>query len=151
MNSEDDIRSRYPLHYLVWSDDKDGLKRYLKQDTKVGREVVTLALTPPQANLELKDPRGRTPLMLAVTLGFKKCARILLNHNACVNVTDATGFNGRTGQCSAMSHPYCLYCSSPRSRLPHGPRVHPRRLRAEGSTTILEGGEGYSQPPLEDM
>lgn len=32
--------------------------------------------------------------MLAVTLGHKKCARILLNHNASVNVTDHSGFNG---------------------------------------------------------
>ena len=43
--------------------------------------------------MEQKDPRGRTPVMLAVTLGHKKCAQILLNHNASVNVTDATGFN----------------------------------------------------------
>lgn len=32
--------------------------------------------------------------MLAVTLGHKKCAQILLNHKASVNVTDSTGFNG---------------------------------------------------------
>ena len=45
-------------------------------------------------NLEQKDIRSRTPLMLAAALDHKECVRILLDHNALVNVTDHTGFNG---------------------------------------------------------
>lgn len=79
MFDKDEIKYRFPLHYCVWLDDKEGLKKQLK--------------TQPKPNLEQKDPRGRTALMLAVTLGHKKCAQILLNHKASVNVTDSTGFN----------------------------------------------------------
>ncbi|CAG0882410.1 unnamed protein product [Darwinula stevensoni] len=36
--------------------------------------------------IEQKDPRGRTPLMLAVTLGHLESAKVLLEHNANVNI-----------------------------------------------------------------
>lgn len=75
----DQIKIRFPLHFYVWNNDIDGLKKYLK--------------SPSKPNLEQKDPRGRTALMLAVTLEHKKCAQILLNHSASVNVTDESGFN----------------------------------------------------------
>ena len=35
-----------------------------------------------QYDRELKDPRGRTPLHLAVTLGHTKCAQLLVEHGA---------------------------------------------------------------------
>ncbi|OTF78248.1 ankyrin repeat domain containing protein [Euroglyphus maynei] len=41
-------------------------------------------------NLEQKDFRQRTPLMLATALDHKECVRILLDHNALVNVVDHT-------------------------------------------------------------
>lgn len=47
-----------------------------------------------QVNLEQKDPRGRTPLMLAVALGHTDCIRFLLSMNANVNIEDSQGFNG---------------------------------------------------------
>ena len=79
--SSEEIRKAYPLHYLIWEDDFGELKKYLR--------------THPNCNVEQLDPRGRTPLMLAVTLNFKKCAKILMNNNALVNVTDSSGFNGK--------------------------------------------------------
>ena len=30
-----EIKYRYPLHYYVWMDDKVGLKKHLKQQSKV--------------------------------------------------------------------------------------------------------------------
>lgn len=81
-DSQDDVRNRLPLHYLVWKNDFDELKKFLKKNPKI--------------NVELLDPRGRSPLMLAVTLGYKKCAKILMNNNALVNVTDSSGFNGNS-------------------------------------------------------
>ena len=35
-----------------------------------------------QHDIELKDPRGRTPLHLAVTLGHLESTRVLLRHGA---------------------------------------------------------------------
>ncbi|GBN40890.1 Ankyrin repeat domain-containing protein 13D [Araneus ventricosus] len=44
-------------------------------------------------DVEKKDPRGRTPLLLAVTLGRLECTRILLKYNANVNVENKEGFS----------------------------------------------------------
>jgi ankyrin repeat domain-containing protein 13 len=45
--------------------------------------------------VEKKDPRGRTPLMLAVTMGHKESVRVLLNHGASVNMENREGWNGK--------------------------------------------------------
>lgn len=71
----------YPIHWLVWHNSVKQLEKLL---TSKGCP-----------NIEEKDPRGRTPLMLAVTLGHLDCATILLKHNANVNIEDAFGFNGK--------------------------------------------------------
>ncbi|KAH7646268.1 ankyrin repeat domain containing protein [Dermatophagoides farinae] len=80
MLTEDDIQQRYPLHTFVWKNSHSQLKDYLSLHSK-------------DVNLEQKDIRSRTPLMLAAALDHKECVRILLDHNALVNVTDHTGFN----------------------------------------------------------
>lgn len=41
------------------------------------------------------DPRGRTPLELAVSLGHLESARVLLRHNANVGRENANGWTGR--------------------------------------------------------
>lgn len=49
-----------------------------------------------QMDLECLDPRGRTPLHLAVTLGHLDCARLLLQQGADVSKEN---HNGWTGEC----------------------------------------------------
>lgn len=49
-----------------------------------------------QTDLESLDPRGRTPLHLAVTLGYLDCARVLLQQGADVSKENR---NGWTGEC----------------------------------------------------
>ncbi|XP_074535327.1 ankyrin repeat domain-containing protein 13B isoform X2 [Halichoeres trimaculatus] len=58
---------RYPIHYLVWHNKHRQLEKALANE---------------QVDLESLDPRGRTPLHLAVTLGHLECARVLLQHGA---------------------------------------------------------------------
>lgn len=55
-------------------------------------ELLTINLL--QKLIEDRDTRNRTPLLLAATLGHFQCARILMSHNANVNVEDSYGFNG---------------------------------------------------------
>lgn len=44
--------------------------------------------------MELHDNRGRTPLMLAVTLGHTDSAIVLLQHEANVNTENTQGWSG---------------------------------------------------------
>ncbi|XP_068271956.1 ankyrin repeat domain-containing protein 13B isoform X2 [Nyctibius grandis] len=67
----------YPLHYLVWHNRARDLDRELS--TK-------------QADIEQLDPRGRTPLHLATTLGHLECARVLLKHGADVGKENRSGW-----------------------------------------------------------
>ena len=46
-----------------------------------------------QKLVEKRDIRGRTPLMLSVSLGHFECAKLLMNSNANVNIDDDHGFN----------------------------------------------------------
>ncbi|OXB55724.1 UNVERIFIED_CONTAM: hypothetical protein H355_012340 [Colinus virginianus] len=46
----------------------------------------------PQHDVELTDPRGRTPLELAVSLGHLESVRVLLRHNANVGRENANGW-----------------------------------------------------------
>lgn len=66
--SEDEIRSKWPLHWLVWKDDHKALKRLLAETESL--------------DLERLDPRGRTPLHLAVSLSRVSCSAHLLQANA---------------------------------------------------------------------
>ncbi|XP_047248613.1 ankyrin repeat domain-containing protein 13B isoform X2 [Girardinichthys multiradiatus] len=70
--------SRYPVHYLVWHNKHRQLEKELA--------------TSEQTDLEPLDPRGRTPLHLAVTLGHLECARVLLQHGADVSKENRNGW-----------------------------------------------------------
>uniref|UniRef100_A0A8C5PUD5 Ankyrin repeat domain 13B n=1 Tax=Leptobrachium leishanense TaxID=445787 RepID=A0A8C5PUD5_9ANUR len=69
--------SRYPLHYLVWHNKYRELEKELSDK---------------QEQLEQVDPRGRTPLHLATTLGHIECTRVLLNHGADVSKENRSGW-----------------------------------------------------------
>ncbi|XP_053131026.1 ankyrin repeat domain-containing protein 13B isoform X2 [Hemicordylus capensis] len=68
---------RFPLHRLVWHDQPHELERELGAK---------------QVDIEQLDPRGRTPLHLATTLGHLECARILLRHGADVAKENRSGW-----------------------------------------------------------
>ncbi|NXG07226.1 AN13A protein, partial [Sakesphorus luctuosus] len=67
--------SAFPLHVLVWNNDYRRLEQEL-QDKDV----------------EQQDPRGRTLLHLAVSLGYVESARVLLQHRADVTKENAQGW-----------------------------------------------------------
>ncbi|XP_058490427.1 ankyrin repeat domain-containing protein 13B [Solea solea] len=71
-------KSRFPIHYLVWHNKHRQLEKELA--------------TKEQTDLELLDPRGRTPLHLAVTLGHLDCTRVLLQHGADVSKENRNGW-----------------------------------------------------------
>lgn len=71
-------KCRYPVHYLVWHNKHRQLEKELASDE--------------QTDLETTDPRGRTPLHLAVTLGHLECARVLLQHGADVCKENRNGW-----------------------------------------------------------
>ncbi|XP_072325738.1 ankyrin repeat domain-containing protein 13B isoform X2 [Scyliorhinus torazame] len=47
-----------------------------------------------KVDIEQLDPRGRTPLHLAVTLGYLECTRVLLKHGADVSKENRNGWTG---------------------------------------------------------
>ncbi|XP_051981780.1 ankyrin repeat domain-containing protein 13A-like isoform X1 [Xyrauchen texanus] len=63
--NDEDFSLRFPLHVLVWENDY----RRLEKDIQTN-------------NIEEVDPRGRTPLHLAVSLGHLESVRVLLRHSA---------------------------------------------------------------------
>ncbi|XP_023699951.1 ankyrin repeat domain-containing protein 13B isoform X1 [Paramormyrops kingsleyae] len=71
-------KSRYPLHYLVWHNKHRQLEKELSASEQV--------------EVEAPDPRGRTPLHLAVTLGHLECAQVLLQHGANVSKENSNGW-----------------------------------------------------------
>ena len=48
-----------------------------------------------QDDKELLDPRGRTPLHLAVSLGYVDCVKCLLRGGCDANAINKDGWNGR--------------------------------------------------------
>lgn len=71
------LQEEYPLHWLAWHNDYDALKILLEQNAD---------------GIEQRDCRGRSALMLAVTLGHLEASKILLNHGANVNVENNDGY-----------------------------------------------------------
>ncbi|MEQ2169503.1 hypothetical protein GOODEAATRI_025821 [Goodea atripinnis] len=70
----EDIRGKFPLHSAVWEND------YGKLEQQIGLQ---------QDDIEAVDPRGRTPLHLAVSLGHLELVRVLLRHGASVTKENA--------------------------------------------------------------
>lgn len=64
------IKEEFPIHMLVWENNWEELDKQLKRDVH---------------NKEQLDPRGRTPLHLAVALGYIESARVLLKYGADAN------------------------------------------------------------------
>ncbi|XP_046656162.1 ankyrin repeat domain-containing protein 13D-like isoform X3 [Daphnia pulicaria] len=77
---EANIAREFPLHYLVWTKNIVALRTSLQPDNVNFQ------------HLEQLDPRGRTPLMLAVTLENLDCAILLLENGANVNVENKEGW-----------------------------------------------------------
>ncbi|NXI41421.1 AN13A protein, partial [Galbula dea] len=75
MSSPGRASSAYPLHVLVWNNDYRQLDKEL-QDKDVDQ----------------RDPRGRTLLHLAVSLGYIESAKVLLQHKADVTKENAQGW-----------------------------------------------------------
>uniref|UniRef100_A0A8C6GIR1 Ankyrin repeat domain 13 family, member D n=1 Tax=Mus spicilegus TaxID=10103 RepID=A0A8C6GIR1_MUSSI len=67
----------FPLHRLVWANRHRELEA---------------ALHSRKHDIEQEDPRGRTPLELAVTLGNLESVRVLLRHNANVGKESHQGW-----------------------------------------------------------
>ncbi|XP_055534838.1 ankyrin repeat domain-containing protein 13B isoform X2 [Wyeomyia smithii] len=59
----DKIKEKYPIHWFVWNNDFRELQQAIESS---------------EYNLEQLDPRGRTPLMLAVKLCHLECVKLLL-------------------------------------------------------------------------
>ncbi|XP_056384890.1 ankyrin repeat domain-containing protein 13A isoform X2 [Hyla sarda] len=75
MSTGEEPPAAYPLHIHVWNNDFRALERELE-----GRDIEEL------------DPRGRTPLHLAVSLGHLESARVLLRHKADVTKENKDGW-----------------------------------------------------------
>ncbi|XP_012869888.1 PREDICTED: ankyrin repeat domain-containing protein 13A isoform X2 [Dipodomys ordii] len=75
MSSARDARGQFPLHLLVWNNDYRQLEKELRDQ-----------------NVEALDPRGRTLLHLAVSLGHLESARVLLRHKADVTKENGQGW-----------------------------------------------------------
>ncbi|XP_041097056.1 ankyrin repeat domain-containing protein 13B [Polyodon spathula] len=72
------LESKHPLHSLVWTNRPGQLEKRLAAAEQV--------------DIETLDPRGRTPLHLAVTLGHVDCAHVLLKHGADVCKENRNGW-----------------------------------------------------------
>uniref|UniRef100_A0A3Q1JUK5 Ankyrin repeat domain-containing protein n=1 Tax=Anabas testudineus TaxID=64144 RepID=A0A3Q1JUK5_ANATE len=69
----------FPLHVLVWNN------QYLELDRELQKKEVS-------EDVERLDPRGRTPLELAVCLGHLESTRVLLRHSADPTHCNAQGW-----------------------------------------------------------
>ncbi|KAK0417380.1 hypothetical protein QR680_012976 [Steinernema hermaphroditum] len=67
------VAEKYPLHYHVFRNEIDKLKSFLEAKEDSGE-------------IEKKDVYGRTPLMLATTLGHFECTKLLLEYGADADV-----------------------------------------------------------------
>ncbi|CAI5789494.1 repeat domain-containing 13A isoform X1 [Podarcis lilfordi] len=76
MSSSRDADSKFPLHGLVWNNDFQKLEEALKN----------------KQDVDQRDPRGRTSLHLAVSLGYIESVRVLLRHKADVTKENAQGW-----------------------------------------------------------
>jgi len=84
-HSQEDVEQNYEqvyrLHFLIWSRDFDAVAKYIRSDTFEMFEF------------ERIDPRGRTPLHLAISLGEFEIARMLLVSGANPTSKNAGGWS----------------------------------------------------------
>ncbi|XP_017882466.1 ankyrin repeat domain-containing protein 13D isoform X3 [Ceratina calcarata] len=73
----DTIQKNYPLHWLVWNN------YYVELEEELATKL---------NDIEKVDNRGRTPLMLAVTLSHIESVGVLLQHEANVNTENTQGW-----------------------------------------------------------
>uniref|UniRef100_A0A8C6ZFF6 Uncharacterized protein n=1 Tax=Nothoprocta perdicaria TaxID=30464 RepID=A0A8C6ZFF6_NOTPE len=78
MSSPCRASGRFPLHVLVWNNDYRRLDEELRDQ-----------------DVDQRDPRGRTLLHLAVSLGYIESAKVLLQHKADVTKENAQGWTGK--------------------------------------------------------
>lgn len=76
----------------------------------------------PQHDIEQEDPRGRTPLELAVSLGNLESVRVLLRHNANVGKESCQGW---AGTAEGKGVPWRLAAGLASVRSPGTFREHP--------------------------
>ncbi|CAG9530394.1 unnamed protein product [Cercopithifilaria johnstoni] len=76
MTDEKELRREYPLHWAVFRSDYENLMELLEEGNT--DEII-----------DKLDVRGRTPLMLAITLGHYDCARALLEKGANATIQNA--------------------------------------------------------------
>ncbi|XP_049872995.1 ankyrin repeat domain-containing protein 13D [Pectinophora gossypiella] len=69
----EEVARRFPIHWLVWNNEHEELRNCFENNKYTPEE------------LETKDTRGRTPLLLAVTLGHVESVRALIDAGADVN------------------------------------------------------------------
>ncbi|OXB84864.1 UNVERIFIED_CONTAM: hypothetical protein H355_015986 [Colinus virginianus] len=75
MSSPGRASSAFPLHVLVWNNEYRRLDEELREQ-----------------DVDQRDPRGRTLLHLAVSLGYIESAKVLLQHKADVTKENAQGW-----------------------------------------------------------
>ncbi|XP_021268778.1 ankyrin repeat domain-containing protein 13A isoform X2 [Numida meleagris] len=75
MSSPGRASSAFPLHVLVWNNEYRQLDEELQEQ-----------------DVDQRDPRGRTLLHLAVSLGYIESAKVLLKHKADVTKENAQGW-----------------------------------------------------------
>jgi len=75
-----------PLHSLVWDNKPKQLAQELGLQANGAQQEIK-----EKGHLEVKDVHGRTPLMLAVSMGHLECTRMLLDAGANVN-TECDGW-----------------------------------------------------------
>nr|XP_057918797.1 ankyrin repeat domain-containing protein 13D [Doryrhamphus excisus] len=74
------FQDAFPLHFLVWNNQYQELDRAMQKNEQ------------PHQDLERLDPRGRTPLELAVCLGHLESTRVLLRYPADPTHCNAQGW-----------------------------------------------------------
>ncbi|XP_026492113.2 ankyrin repeat domain-containing protein 13D [Vanessa tameamea] len=71
--TSEEIANRYPIHWIVWNNKPLELTAALNNKRY------------PPEEIEKRDPQGRTPLLLAITLGYLDVVQVLIDGNADVN------------------------------------------------------------------
>ena len=96
-----EIRERWPLHWLVWEGKDAELEGALKEDSVSDSRYWQQTLPSKYGGLafqydcEQLDPRGRTPLHLAVALAKVRCAEVLLQNGANTLALNRHDWNGK--------------------------------------------------------